>query len=277
MLSQYKMSKTGLNRDTSDKFYTKDNIALYFFNKWKEIIDPQEDCLVIEPSAGGGSFFKHIFKEYQVVGYDIEPLFNGIIKADFLNVDLPDVDDLHFIGNPPFGRQSSLAKKFIKKCAKYGDSITFILPKSFKKDSFQKTFPLEFHLIYEEDVPENSFVIEGKDYNVECVFQIWKKMETKRQVIEDQEPYKFSFVKKEEDPHFSLRRVGVYAGKISTEIENKSPESHYFIKIDEDIDQDTFEEEFLKLEFTHNNTVGPKSISKQEFIKKINIIISSIV
>ena len=271
------MSKTGLNRDTSDKFYTKDNIALYFFNKWKEILEPDtEDSLVIEPSAGGGSFFKHIFKEYQVIGYDIEPSYNGIIKADFLNEDLPDTEDLHFIGNPPFGRQSSLAKKFIKKCAINGESISFILPKSFKKDSFKKVFPLEFHLIYEEDVPENGFVIDGKDYNVECVFQIWKRMETKRDIIKNETPYKFSFVKKDEDPHFSLRRVGVYAGKISTETENKSSESHCFIKLDEDIDQDTFEEEFLKLEFTHNNTVGPKSISKQEFIKKINIIISSI-
>ena len=272
------MSKTGLNRDITDKFYTKQTIADYFINKWKHIIKPEEDCFIIEPSAGSGSFFIPIFNEdkYHIIGYDIEPENTTIIKGDFLEVELPNVTDLHFIGNPPFGRQSSLAKKFIKKCAKYGGSISFILPKSFKKDSFQKTFPLEFHLIYEEDVPENGFVIDGKDYNVECVFQVWKKMETKRQVTEDEDPYKFSFVKKEEDPQFSLRRVGVYAGKISTETENKSSESHYFIRLNEDIDQDSFEEEFLKLEFIHNNTVGPKSISKQEFIKKINIIISSI-
>jgi hypothetical protein len=272
------MSKTGLNRDTSDKFYTKQTIANYFISKWKDVIKPEEDCFILEPSAGNGSFFIPIFNEYKyyIIGYDIEPENTNIIKCDFLEVELPNVKDLHFIGNPPFGRQSSLAKKFIKKCAKYGESITFILPKSFKKDSFQKAFPLEFHLVYEEDVPENGFVIDGKDYNVECVFQIWKRMNNKRQVIEDEDPYKFSFVKKEEDPQFSLRRVGVYAGKISTETENKSSESHYFIKLCEDIDQDTFEEEFLKIEFTHNNTVGPKSISKQEFIKKINIIISSI-
>ena len=273
------MSKTGLKRDTTDKFYTKQSTANYLINRWKEVLFLDDDCLIIEPSAGNGSFFIPLFNEdkYHIIGYDIEPENVNIIKGDFLEVELPKVTDLHFIGNPPFGRQSSLAKKFIKKCAKYGESISFILPKSFKKDSFKKTFPLDFHLIYEQDIPENSFSIEGKDYNVECVFQIWKKMDIKRQVIEDEDPYKFSFVKKEEEPHFSLRRVGVYAGKISTEIENKSSESHYFIKLDEDIDQDTFEEEFLKLEFTHNNTVGPKSISKQEFIKKINIIISSIV
>ena len=241
------MSKVGLNRDTSDKFYTKQTIADYFINKWKYIINPKEGCFIIEPSAGSGSFFTPIFNEekYNIFGYDIEPENKDIIKGDFLEVELPNVTDIHFIGNPPFGRQSSIAKKFIKKCAKHGESISFILPKSFKKDSFQKTFPLEFHLIYEEDVPENSFIIYGKDYNVECVFQVWKRMEIKREIEENKIPYKFSFVKKEEDPQFSLRRVGVYAGKISTEIENKSSESHYFIKINEDIDQDTFEEEFL--------------------------------
>lgn len=270
------MSKVGLNRDTSDKFYTKESVSSYFISKWKEVLYLEEDCLIIEPSAGSGSFFTPIFKEYHIIGYDIDPKNINIIKGDFLEVELPEVEDIHFIGNPPFGRQSSLAKKFIKKCSKYGESISFILPKSFKKESFQKTFPLNFHLIYEEDVPENSFVIDGKDYNVECVFQIWKRMDENRQIITTEEPYKFSFVKKEETPHFSLRRVGVYAGKISVEIYNKSSQSHYFIKLNEDIDQDIFEEEFLKLKFTHNNTVGPKSISKQEFIKKINFIISSI-
>jgi hypothetical protein len=101
-------------------------------------------------------------------------------------------------------------------------------------------------------------------------------MNTNRILDDKEEPYKYSFVSKEDNPHFSLRRVGVYAGKISTEITDKSSESHYFITLDEDIDQDRFEEAFLKIEFTHNNTVGPKSISKQEFIKKINNIISSI-
>ena len=34
-----------------------------------------------------------------------------------------------FFGNPPFGRNSSLALKFIKKCCIHGDTIAFILPK----------------------------------------------------------------------------------------------------------------------------------------------------
>ena len=46
---------------------------------------------------------------------------------------------IHVIGNPPFGRQSSLAIKFIKKSCSFSDTISFILPKSFKKDSMKKS------------------------------------------------------------------------------------------------------------------------------------------
>ena len=71
-----------------------------------------------------------------------------LLKNDLnLNKEIKDLNQncfkkIHIIGNPPFGRQSSLAIKFIKKSAEFCDSISFILPKSFKKDSLKKHFPL---------------------------------------------------------------------------------------------------------------------------------------
>ena len=61
-------------------------------------------------------------------------------------------------------------------------------------------------------------------------FQIWEKKTTKRIIPEKLIPKKFSFVKKEEPHDISFRRVGVYAGRIDKETENKSFQSHYFIK-----------------------------------------------
>ena len=58
---------------------------------------------------------------------------------------------IHVIGNPPFGRQSSLAIKFIRHSAKFCNTISFILPKSFKKDSMRNKVPLDFHLIHEKE------------------------------------------------------------------------------------------------------------------------------
>ena len=73
--------------------------------------------------------------------YDLEPENDEIIKQDYLNFDYTGIADefnkTHIIGNPPFGRQSSLAIKFIKKSVTYCDSISFILPKSFKKESLK--------------------------------------------------------------------------------------------------------------------------------------------
>tara|TARA_Y100000591_G_scaffold154471_1_gene132917 strand:+ start:1251 stop:2075 length:825 start_codon:yes stop_codon:yes gene_type:complete len=270
---------TGLKRKNTDKYYTKIEVVNECINILKKNIKISNNDLCIEPSAGNGSFInniKSIFKKYKF--YDLEPENNEIIKQDYLDFDINKInetfDKIHIVGNPPFGRQSSLAIKFIKKSAEYCDSISFILPKSFKKDSLQKHFPLHFHLIYEYDLPEKSFIIDNKEHNVPCVFQIWLKKNINREVQEKLKPNKYTFVKINENPNISFRRVGVYAGKIDTNIEDKSIQSHYFIKFENDI----FTEDLLKklnnIEYScKNNTAGPKSISKQELIKEFNKII----
>ena len=98
-----------------------------------------ENDLIIEPSAGSGVWTTPLHM-YNLIAFDIQPEGEGIQQTDFLGVDLYAFQsNLHFIGNPPFGRQSSLAKKFIKHICNCEKTLTiaFILPKSFKKDSFQ--------------------------------------------------------------------------------------------------------------------------------------------
>ena len=80
----------------------------------------------------------------------------------------------------------------------------------------------------------------------------------------------YKFTKKAENPDFSLRRVGVYAGKIDSDID-KSEQSHYFIKLDPQKNKEHFLERYGSIVFETDNTVGPRSISKQEFIAKLNI------
>jgi hypothetical protein len=79
----------------------------------------------------------------------------------------------------------------------------------------------------------------------------------------------FDFVKIHDNPDFSLRRVGVYAGKLDDNIQ-KSIQSHYFIKIKTGLKLETFSNLYNTINFTHDNTAGPKSISKKEFILAIN-------
>ena len=84
-------------------------------------------------------------------------------KAELYNQFKNNYPKIHVIGNPPFGRQASFAIKFIKLCCEFATTISFILPKSFKKTSMQKHFSINYHLIYENDLPDNSFLVNNKD------------------------------------------------------------------------------------------------------------------
>jgi len=269
----------GLKRNTIDKYYTKDIIVDLCLQHVKNHIDiSMTDDVIIEPSAGDGSFITGIKEMSQkCIFYDIEPEHSEIVKQDYLKVDDNFASNtkskIHVIGNPPFGRQSSLAIQFIKKSSRFCDSISFILPKSFKKDSLKKTFPLKFHLVFETDLPDKSFLVDGVEYTVPCIFQIWQKKTNNREVKDIVEPNHFTFVKNTENPDISFRRVGVNAGTIDTTIENKSVQSHYFIKF---TNKKTVEENMKQLstiKYDFNNTVGPKSISKQELIAEFNVML----
>ena len=265
--------ETGLKRNALEKFFTKKEVAKKLSNIFKSKINFDNNSVLIEPSAGNGVWCQFFDR---ILAYDIEPENTKVIQQDFfkLNLDSCFHSNLHFIGNPPFGRQSKLVKKFIKKICdcKKTKSFGFILPKSFKKHSYQKSIPLSFHLIHQEDLGDKSFIINNEEYDVPCVFQIWERKSIHRELPILLQPNGFEFVKKKDHPNYSLRRVGVYAGKIDAEIDSKSKQSHYFITLNKK-DNKFIERYNHSVKFEHNNTVGAKSISKQEFIKEINKII----
>jgi predicted RNA methylase len=265
----------GLKRNNIDKYYTNPEIVKLCIDCIRKNLIINENNLIIEPSAGNGAFINDIkLLSNNFRFYDIEPENDEIIKQNYLTLDNNNNNDkIHIIGNPPFGRQSSLAIKFIKKSCEISDSISFILPRSFKKDSLKKCFKLNFHLIFEIDLPSNSFLVNDIEYDVPCIFQIWEKRRENRIINIKLEPINFIFVKKEEEPHISFRRVGVNAGFIDNNIKDKNIQSHYFIKF---INDNSIEDNLIKLstiKFDTNNTVGPKSISKQEIISQFNLVL----
>ena len=133
-----KKQTKGLKRNSIDKFYTKKDIAEKCTNLMSEYLTISKNDLIIEPSAGNGSFIPYIKKIVNnYMFYDIEPDNEEVIKQDYLKLDYTllkkNNKTIHLIGNPPFGRQSSTTIKFVKKSCEYCDSISFILPRSFKK------------------------------------------------------------------------------------------------------------------------------------------------
>jgi len=276
MYTNHMKQTKGLQRNTIDKYYTNPTTVNLCIEFIKNNIVIDDNDLIIEPSAGNGAFIAGIKSlVYNTLFYDIEPENEEIIKQDFLTLDIRESglygtqNKIHIVGNPPFGRQSSLAIQFIKKSCEFADSISFILPKSFKKDSLIKKVPLNFHRIFEVDLPDNSFIVNGDAHNVPCIFQIWAKRSYNRDAIEQIEPLNFNFVKKTENPDISFRRVGVNAGTINTDCD-KSIQSHYFIKFTNDKSVADNIMRLSTITFDFNNTIGPRSISKQELIQMFN-------
>jgi len=263
------MNSYGLERNTIDKFYTKKHIVKYcidLINKYIKINKKKD--MIIEPSAGNGSFINLINKICDNrLFFDLKPEHKSIKKQNFLKFNYKNIlnkyNKIHIIGNPPFGRQSSTAIKFIKKACEFCDTFSFILPKSFKKESLKNKIPLNYHLLLQKDLPEYSFKVDDIDYNVPCLFQIWIKKSFKRKIKNKYVSKYFNFVKKYNDPDMAIRRIGVNAGNVYHNVAEKNINSHYFIKIHNGVNKNIFKKYKYNI---FNNSVGPLSISKQELI-----------
>lgn len=153
-----------------DQFYTKTKIAEKFVKDVLSIIDYTEFDNVIEPSAGAGRILD--FMPSGSIGLDLDPQREDIIKIDFFDYEFPKGKNL-VIGNPPFGRNSKLALRFFNRCAENADVIAFLIPRNWNSHKKQKHLHKDFDLIRSVVIPDNSFTLDGKDYKVKCVAQIW--------------------------------------------------------------------------------------------------------
>lgn len=148
-----------------DKYYTPKEIARHCYEKVIEILGRENIIEIIEPSAGSGVFLD---LDKSIIGYDIEPEDDRIIKQDYLSLDIGYKQGRLILGNPPYGRCLNLAQQFYKKSIELGDYIAFILPISQLNNN--RTF-YEFDLIYSEDLGENEY----SGVKLHCCFNIYKR------------------------------------------------------------------------------------------------------
>lgn len=148
-----------------DKYYTPIELAKYCIDKTYKVIGKENISEVIEPSAGNGSFSNHI---KDCIAYDIEPESDGIVKQDFLQLEIPYKQGRLIIGNPPYGARNTLSVQFYKKSIELADYIAFILPISQLKNNQQL---YEFDLIHSEDLGLQTYT----DREVHCCFNIYQR------------------------------------------------------------------------------------------------------
>lgn len=236
------------------------------FEKTKAFVDKSGAVFDkwLEPSAGSGAFYS-LLPSSSRVGVDIEPKVEGVIASDFFDFDLGETT-YFTVGNPPFGKNSSLAVRFFNRCAKHSVGIAFIVPKTFKKDSVKDKLDMNFHLVYEEDVEQDAFNRDGQIVHVPCVFQIWLRTDEVREKAQKYKTEDFHFVNKNDDDFdFYFQRVGVNAGRIKPKRSRASDSSHIRVKVNR---KDVIETlSLVNWDDIKHNTAGNPSISKNEMIK----------
>lgn len=279
---------TGKHREnTKDQYYTKPAIAIQCVQQILAHIEWATEAQWVEPSAGKGAFLealKAARPTARCIGLDIDPQAPEIQQADFLGWQPPGPPQIRdpkciVFGNPPFGRQSSTAKAFIKRAATFADAIAFILPRSFLKPSMSKAVPLAFHCRLSEDLAPNSFEVNGEAYDVPCVFQVWERLGVDRIVAAAPTEEGFAYVKHGEAFHLAFRRVGGTAGTCTPFQEGVvyNKQVYYFIRLD-DVHVPHVKkvaEEVSRHEFP-SNTVGPRSLSKGEATEVLNRVLGEL-
>lgn len=164
------------------------------------------------------------------------------------------------IGNPPFGKNASMAVRFFNHAAARSTVIALILPRTFRKTSIVNRLDRAFHLLREEEVPSDAFLFRSKPYNVPAVFQIWERRSQQRDLrrIDVKHPH-FEFTTPQ-IANFAIQRVGARAGRVHRDF-SASPNSHYFVRGD-------VEAQMRQLDFASvvSNTAGNPSLSKAEIV-----------
>jgi hypothetical protein len=292
----------------ADAFYTKASIATHCVDQTIKYIDYQPD-VIIEPSAGDGVFVNCIklrFPNSRLVAVDIAPTAPDIIAQDFyktkrsyFGIDKPNLRVL-VVGNPPFGKNASDAVGFFNHAASVlrVQTISMILPRTFRKTSVVDRLDVNYHLVHEEILPPNSFRFrENKesnfvDYDVPTVLQIWNRGTTRRvSVLKKRSPesevlhfLNLSDVKKKKTDEnvcdVVIQRVGVAAGRANFDPkyaqEKKNSGNYYFITVG---DKEKFKQihdnaaefsEFLEKTPAKFDCAGMPSITKDELMDRVD-------
>jgi hypothetical protein len=246
-----------------DKFYTLESVAI----ECLQLLDLSSYDLVIEPSAGNGSFFRNI-NHPNIIGLDIKPECSSVLEQDWFSFEIDkSYKNVLIVGNPPFGKRNNLSKSFLKHAASFRNvrTIAFVLPDVYFKATLQLHIPKEFRLKHIKKLPQNSFVCGEKIINMPCSFFIFDKSEgpdLRELPLEhmDTNDFEFGSAKK-----FDFFAKGAAPNTI-LEFTSSNNRGHY-IKVKDGVDVERVKENFRKCHWTaFSSTSGGSAWRPQDQI-----------
>lgn len=273
-----------VRKEGLDKFYTLPECSKRCIDNVSALYDITGWDLIVEPSAGNGSFLNQIPSDKKI-GIDISPQHPDIIEQDFFDYHPPpEHKNILVIGNPPFGKISSLAIKFFNHSAKWATVIAFIIPRTFRKISIQNRLHRRFHLVYDEEIPNRPCCFYPA-MSVKCCFQIWEKkdIDIEREFIDLPKTHgDWEFLKlgktdasgqptPPENADFALRAYGGTIGEIKTEgLMELRPKSWHWCK--SNIDKNTLIHRLTQLDYSNSvNTARQNSMGRAELVNLYNM------
>ena len=238
------------------------------------------DCSGVEfyePSAGDGAFVRAVEELYpsaSVRAFDIAPspsplCDTAIGEQDFLDADIPYSDNRIVIGNPPFGEQGRLCFQFVEKALDIAPTVCFILPPSFKKESYQKRIGLSPVAVIEID--DTAYWVGDGLIDVPSCFFVFDR---EHPFVEDEIdfgklPFEFIPNSDTDSADFSIRRVGGTSGTASPDT-SVSTQSNYFCRTCDGYDTGTIIDTINGIDFPERDwSVGPRSLSQREIARRV--------
>ncbi len=260
-----------------DKFYTVPSVAKECLQKLGLRYPWDSWDLVVEPSAGNGSFFLQI-PTPKKIGIDLAPEHPQIQPQDFFSYGPSTSGKILVVGNPPFGRVSSLAVKFFNHAANFASVIAFIVPRTFRRRSVQNKLDAFFHLVHDSEIPLEPCAF-SPPMMAKCCFQIWEKSDQAR-VFEDlplTHPH-WTFLgygpldengqpTPPQGADFAIRAYGGNCGELRIlELDTLRPKSWHWIKAS--IDMNVLVQRFHSLDYSiSQDTARQNSIGRGELVR----------
>jgi len=243
----------------------------------RQVTDVSKDATVCIPGAGVGTYVNALLQvgvsPENIVAVEIDPAYYELgsamferlgvkyVLADFLTWQ-PEMKFDVVVGNPPYGKNASLAVKFLNKAAEFSDHISFVLPRTFRKPSVLNRIDEHLHLVEDVDTPNETF-----GGTIITCRQKWEKREEKRERIRTYTQHPdLNFVSKAESNVF-VGRVGAGpAGKVLTADYDHLTEQHYFLQVTDVVKERLVAIQDTLKQLARAATVGTPSLSKHELI-----------
>lgn len=231
----------------------------------------------LEPSAGEGAFvdaLNELAGPARVEGCDLDPRHPAVERMNFFDRPIPvGPEQWVVVGNPPFGKNATLAVRFFNHAADFASTIAFIVPRTFEKASLKNRLDTRFDLVLEVAIDPFSFHFESERVAVPCVFQVWERLppgERRAAIPTPSAHPDFHFLKRPEGASFAFQRVGAQAGRTKAlDAKNLAPPSHYFLVPRPGLDPAWLRAQLDSIDWEpiKARTAGNPSISKAELIE----------